>query len=119
MRYVNIALGLLMVAFAAVQYNDPDPHVWVPIYLVAAAWAFAAAFCASRMVSKTGMALLGLFLLAGVVLVIYYWPSAPGFWRQDVWWNDEEAREGMGAMIVLAVLLFVSVAALTARSRRS
>ena len=42
MRYVHIVLGVLMVTFAAVQYNDPDAPLWIVIYLVPAAWAFAA-----------------------------------------------------------------------------
>jgi hypothetical protein len=28
MRYVLMLLGLLMVAFAVVQYNDPDGLMW-------------------------------------------------------------------------------------------
>lgn len=119
MRYVNMLLGVLMVAFAAVQYNDPDGPLWAAIYLVPAAWAIVAAFWLPRVRSVPGAWLLGLSTLAGVALVVYYWPSAPGFWRQEIWWNDEAAREGMGAMIALAVLLFVSASALTARSRRS
>ena len=119
MRYVNIALGLLMLVFAAVQYNDPDPYIWVPVYGIAGAWALAAAFWLPRVVSRPGLALLGLCVVAYAALTIYYWPQAPGFWRKDVWWNDEEAREGMGMMIALAALLFVSAAAFTARTRRS
>jgi len=119
MRYVNIVLGVLMVAFTAVQYNDPDPHVWVPIYLIPAAWAFAAAFRLPRIVSTPGAALLGVCVLAYVGLVVYYWPQAPQFWRKDVWWVEETAREGMGVMIALGVLLVVSATALTARNRRS
>ena len=119
MRYVNIVLGLLMVAFAAVQYNDPDPQVWVPIYLVPATWAFAAAFYLSKTVSRSGMVLLGACVLAYLALVVYYWPQTPGFWRKDVWWEVEEAREGMGMMLAFAVLLFVSASAFMARSRRS
>ena len=44
MRTVYILLGLLMVAFAAVQYNDPDGPLWAAIYLVPAVWALLAAF---------------------------------------------------------------------------
>lgn len=120
MRYVNVLLGIAMVAFAAVQYNDPDPHVWVPIYGVAAAWAFAAAFWLPRFSAAWTRVLLALSVLAYAGLVFYYWPEAPQFWRKDVWWVDEAAREGMGAMIALAVLLFVSAAAAaTARNPRS
>lgn len=119
MRYVNIVLGLLMVAFAAVQYNDPDPHVWVPVYLVPAAWAFAAAWRLPRVAAAPAAVLLVACLVAYLALVVYYWPQAPGFWHKDVWWVVEEAREGMGMMTAFAVLLFVSLTAFMARTRRS
>jgi len=119
MRYVNILLGVVMVAFAAVQYNDPDALLWIVIYLIPAAWAFAAAFRPARVRSAAGQALLGLSVLAGIGATIYYWPTMPGFWRKDVWWVEETAREGMGVMIGLAVLVFVSLAALRGRNRRS
>ena len=117
MRTANIALGVLMLAFAAVQYNDPDPYIWMPIYGIAGAWAFAAAL-RSRFAVPVQV-LLAICVVAYAGLVVYYWPQAPEFWRKDVWWNDEEAREGMGAMIALAVMLFVALTALTARTRRS
>src|SRR5690606_6185866 len=44
MRYLNIVLGILMLAFVAVQYNDPDGPIWMAIYAVPAIWAFLAAF---------------------------------------------------------------------------
>jgi hypothetical protein len=119
MRYVNVVLGLVMVAFAAVQYNDPDALLWVVIYLVPAAWAFAAAFGLSQVRSPRGATLLYLTLAIAVILTVYYWPQAPQFWRKDVWWDDEEAREGMGVMVGLAVLLVVAATSLTGRSRRS
>ena len=43
MRYLHILLGLVMVAFAAVQYNDPDALLWIVFYRIPGAWAFAAA----------------------------------------------------------------------------
>jgi hypothetical protein len=119
MRYVNMVLGALMVLFALVQYNDPDPYVWVPIYLVSGAWAFAAAFRLRWFAARSAQVLLAATLVAYVGLTIFYWPQTPGFWRKDVWWVDEEAREGMGMMIALAVLLLASLSALTARNRRS
>ena len=33
MRITNIVLTILFVIFAAVQYNDPDPWLWIGIYL--------------------------------------------------------------------------------------
>lgn len=36
MKTVNLILSILFVLFAALQYNDPDPFIWIPIYLFAA-----------------------------------------------------------------------------------
>ncbi|MBI3717888.1 MAG: transmembrane 220 family protein [Sphingobacteriales bacterium] len=36
MKIFNITWAVLFVLFAALQYNDPDPYVWVPIYLYGA-----------------------------------------------------------------------------------
>jgi hypothetical protein len=119
MRTVNILLGVIMVAFAAVQYNDPDAPLWIVMYLVPAAWAFMAALRLPSTASRDGAVLLWISLAAYLFAVVYFWPQAPGFWRKDVWWQDEQAREGMGLMIALAVLLFVLATALRARSRRS
>lgn len=36
MRTFNLVMSLLFVLFAVLQYNDPDPLVWITIYLFAA-----------------------------------------------------------------------------------
>lgn len=36
MKIFNWFFVVCFVLFAALQYNDPDPYVWVPIYLYAA-----------------------------------------------------------------------------------
>jgi len=107
MRYVNVLLGVVMVAFAAVQYNDPDALLWIVIYLIPAAWAFAAAFRLSQVRTLAGERLLWLSVAIGLGTTVYYWPTMPNFWRKEVWWVEETAREGMGVMIALAVLLAV------------
>jgi len=112
MRYLNLLLGVLMLLFAAVQYNDPDAPLWIAIYMVPAAWAFAAALRLPQVRSSTGTRLLWASVAAGVATVVYYWPTTPGFWHKDVWWVEETAREGMGVMIGLVVLLVVLFSAL-------
>lgn len=112
MRTVNMLLGLLMVVFAALQYNDPDPLLWIFIYLVPAGWAFAAAFRLAQVRSQAGERLLWATLVVGAATTVYYWPTMPAFWRKEVWWVEETAREGMGVMIALAVLLVVLATAL-------
>src|SRR3712207_1241002 len=36
MRLFNYSFIILFLLFAALQYNDPDPFIWIPIYLFAA-----------------------------------------------------------------------------------
>ena len=36
MKLFNIICCLLFILFAILQYNDPDPYLWMPIYLYAA-----------------------------------------------------------------------------------
>lgn len=118
MRYVLMLLGLLMVAFAVVQYNDPDGLLWAFLYLVPAAWAFAAALRPAAVRSLAGERLLWATVAAGVGTMVFYWPTVPGFWHKDVWWVEETAREGMGVLVGVAVLVVV-LATVMAKSRRS
>lgn len=36
MKLFNFICSLLFVFFAALQYNDPDPYIWIPVYLYTA-----------------------------------------------------------------------------------
>jgi len=36
MKIFNIFFCFVFILFAALQYNDPDPYVWMPIYLYTA-----------------------------------------------------------------------------------
>ncbi len=36
MKVFNIIFCFLFIVFAGLQYNDPDPYVWMPIYLFSA-----------------------------------------------------------------------------------
>ena len=36
MKVFNIFFCVVFIFFAALQYNDPDPYIWIPIYLYTA-----------------------------------------------------------------------------------
>ena len=36
MKAFNVVFTILFILFAALQYNDPDPYIWMPIYLFGA-----------------------------------------------------------------------------------
>jgi hypothetical protein len=43
MRILNITFAVIFVLFAALQYNDPDPYIWIPIYMYVAWFCWKAA----------------------------------------------------------------------------
>ena len=42
MKFFNFLFTLLFIISAALQYNDPDPYLWIPIYLYGAFLCFKA-----------------------------------------------------------------------------
>lgn len=110
MRYLNVILALLMILFAAVQYNDPDGLMWVLIYLTAAVWAILAALRPTILRSRLGAGLLLFCIFLSVIGMVYFWPKMDRWWQKDVFLQEisgETAREGMGMMVVVLVLLTV------------
>ncbi len=106
MRLLNIVLFMLMILFIALQYNDPDGSMWMAIYSIPAVWAAIAIFKPMWLAGRVVHLVLLTCIFAAVAGIIYYWPTTPGWWRQEIWWEVETAREGMGLMIV-AITLFV------------
>ncbi|AIZ63593.1 hypothetical protein PK28_07630 [Hymenobacter sp. DG25B] len=103
MRVLAFLLVILFLGFAAVQYNDPDPYLWIPVYLFPAI--VSALIFTGRRVSPWLLA-----LGAGVFLVFSYF-QWPAHWEgvalkngmKDI--NIEEGREALGLIICAAVLL--------------
>lgn len=103
-------LALLLLSFIGVQFNDPDGPLWMIIYLVPLVALIAAIFRASWYTLWAVKALAGVALAIFFVLVWHYWPDQEGFWQQEVWWEEETAREGMGMMIAWVCLIIGVVA---------
>lgn len=119
MRYANMILCLLMLLFIGVQYNDPDGPVWMLIYAVPAVWAGLAAARPRWLTGRMAQALLIACIVASLLGIVRFWPDTPRWWAKDVWYDVETAREGMGMMIVLLVLLVVGWSIRTARRRHA
>lgn len=113
MKVFNLVFVLLFIVFAALQYNDPDPYIWIPIYLYAAflCWrAYKGHF--DRTLYLTGFAALGLY-----ALLLFFDKTGVVSWLKDhnaesitqsmkasqPW--IEETREFFGLLIVLVVML--------------
>jgi hypothetical protein len=116
MRIVNGVLCLLLILFAAVQYNDPDFLLWGLIYGIGAVFTGLAAFRPGLFASSRVTTVFALCLAASLGGLLYYWPTTPNWWMQDVWWQTETAREGMGMMILVAAMLSAGLTIWRARA---
>jgi Transmembrane family 220, helix len=113
MKIFNIFFCIVFIIFAALQYNDPDPYVWVPIYLyaailcaLAAANRFYPAFYAAGILVYLIYAVYKFFCKDGVLDWIHFHNSeniAETMKATRPW--IEETREFFGLMILIVVLL--------------
>jgi hypothetical protein len=105
MRILAIIFSICFILSAAVQYNDPDPAIWVTIYLLGAVASF---LFIRNVLPSWGYLLLGLAYLVGAIT---QWPPEfEGFLFGEVQkmrnMNIELARESFGLGIV-AVAMFM------------
>lgn len=94
-RIIAFVLGVLFVLFALVQYNDPDPLLWMFFYGFAAVISYAAYY--RLLFPKITI----IALLCYLVGAIYHWPDKfEGiFFNMDYSIEIEEARESLGMFI--------------------
>jgi len=113
LKLFNIFFCIVFILFAAVQYNDPDPYIWIPIYL------YTAILCwlAFRNKYFPGAYLLGVGVYA--IYGVYKFFDQNGVWdwmtkhhatniagtmkAEQPW--IEETREFFGLVILIVVLL--------------
>jgi hypothetical protein len=107
LKILSLIFGVLFVLFAALQYNDPDPEVWIPIYSLAAVACFMAYAGVGRWWFFAGMAVMY------VVAAFYQWPSRfEGFLFREVGMrslNIELAREAGGLAICAVVMGLLAI----------
>ena len=95
MRWLHAVLGVILIFFAALQYNDPDPYFWGPVYGFAALWALLAAWRPALLGGRSAMRL-GAVACAILFLIGFAWLE-PTIGRD--WIHVEEAREALGYLI--------------------
>lgn len=113
MKVFNIFFTVIFIIFAALQYNDPDPYLWIPIY------GYGALMCG---LAATGRYFRSAYLL-GIFMYLVY-ASYLFFTRDGVidWATShdaeniaqtmkatkpwiEDTREFFGLLIIIIVLL--------------
>lgn len=106
-KYFFIFWSIVFLLFAYWQVNDPDPEIWVSVYIVAAT------FSAFAVQGKHPLIPLGIVIVACLVGAVYFYPVSVTDWvnyeleNKDLTMKtqeSEEARETFGLIIMAAVL---------------
>jgi hypothetical protein len=112
MKIFNIFFCVLFVFSAALQYNDPDPYIWIPIYL------YGALFCwfAFRGNYYPGAYIFGIVVFLGYAVYLFFAKDGVLDWinkhnaeniaesmKATKPWI-EETREFFGLLILILVL---------------
>jgi len=102
MRYLHTVLCVILIFFAALQYNDPDWYYWGPVYLLAATWSLLAVRQPERFLSWPA-ARIGAPVSIALFLAGFLWLSPT---IGSNWIHVEEAREAFGYLICAAATAF-------------
>lgn len=112
MKIFNIFFCIIFIVFAALQYNDPDPYVWVPVYMYTSVLCWLAA--RGRYYTKAYLLGIAVYALYAVYKVfdsngLLDWINkhdaaniAETMKAEQPW--IEESREFFGLLILIAVL---------------
>ena len=101
--FINLFWGIIFLLFASVQFNDPDPAIWIFTYTVTAI------FCFVYLKIDWAQRLKWLFLAASMALMLgsflQFPPQWEGFGTEMKTANNELARESIGLLLCALVLL--------------
>lgn len=127
MKTLNIIFTILFLSFAALQYNDPDPYVWIPIY----AYAALLCFLASKSYFNKWLYICGLMVYTTYACYLFVSPNGVLSWITDNnmaaitgSMNDtqpwiEATREFFGLFIVIVTFIINLIWRPLARQRYS
>ncbi len=112
MKVFNIIFCFVFIVFAALQYNDPDPYVWLPIYMYTAVLCWLAA--RQRYFTKAyllGIAVYAIYAIYKMFdanglldwIKLHHAENIAGTMKAEQPWI-EETREFFGLVILIAVL---------------
>lgn len=106
-RYTAFFLALTFIIFSLLQYNDPDPHIWIPVYGIAALISISVG------INRINIPVMLIAMIFYFIGAIFMWPATYEGVTLDMGYKIEieEARESLGLLIcglAMAFYLFVS-----------
>ena len=112
MKIFNLLFAIIFLLFAGLQYNDPDPYIWIPIYM----YATVLCWLAFRNKYYPRAFILGIIIYAGYALYLFFsadgvldWiqkhnaENIAGTMKASTPWI-EDTREFFGLVILIVVL---------------
>ncbi|WP_295128274.1 transmembrane 220 family protein [uncultured Chitinophaga sp.] len=113
MKIFNIFFTVIFILFAALQYNDPDPYIWIPIY------GYGALMCLLAALGRfyRGAYLSGIFIYLVYASYLFFTKDGVADWATS---HDaeniaqtmkatkpwiEDTREFFGLLIIIIALL--------------
>jgi len=113
MKVFNFIFCILFIVSAGLQYNDPDPYIWIPIYLIGAVISFQAS--RGKVYPVFTLLVSAIFLIYDLYLFfdkfgVMSWlnehnaENIAGSMKASTPWI-EETREFFGLLILIIVLM--------------
>lgn len=116
MKAFNIVFIVLYIIFAGLQYNDPDPYIWMPIYL------YGAYLCWLAIKRKYNPVLyiIGFVVYLGYAAYLFFDRTGVLDWAEEHHAEDivqtmkatkpwiEETRE-FGGLIILVIVMLIDM----------
>ncbi len=113
MKVFNLIFCLLFVISAALQYNDPDPYIWIPIYM------YGAVLCwlAFRNKFYPKAYFIGIIVYVVYAIGLFFWKNGVLDWMTKHNAEDiaatmkaekpwiEETREFFGLLLLIVALM--------------
>jgi len=113
MKIFNIFFSILFLIFAGLQYNDPDPYIWIPIYL----YGTICCWLAAKNKFYPRAYLFGILVLTAYALYLFFTKDGVLDWIQKHHGENiatsmkaetpwiEDTREFFGLLMLIAVIL--------------
>jgi hypothetical protein len=118
MRVFNIIFTILFLVSAALQYNDPDPYLWIPIYLLGAYLCWSA----YKGIHRRRLSIIAILIYTAYALFLFIDDNGVLSWARDHAAESlvqtmkadkpwiEETREFGGLVILIAVAVINLIA---------
>ena len=101
--FINLFWGIIFLLFASVQFNDPDPAIWIFVYTLTAA------LCVVYLKKAWVIQLKRLYLFVALAMMLgcylQFPPQWEGFGTEMKTANNELARESIGLLLCGIVLM--------------